>query len=532
MKQLLLIILVSCSLNGFAQNGIWKIHINDLIDPFGFSVAKDGENYVIAGVASGTNYNSFYCWITEMDADFDPIWHKSFELSGQHYQATPHTIVLSVINHDNILLLAKSYNTDSSAAYTELLSLRNNGDLNWARKWKQTPFSQWGNSAYDLNKIIPLLTDEFFISHSAGKGTFQSKLDLDGNVLTSKYTYDAVVADTNCGVFNLRCSDDGWLQIHKLGLRKSIVVKLDGNYEVEWAREIGMTDESVWMSTAFENPDGSFWLFGTITHYFPEYNDLEDALGTIKISATGEVLEAWDYPTYTGESLGLAQLFPTGENQFDFNTVVGGIGKLDLNTSKVEFQKLDLAQANHDFQNMHKLPNGYAMTGMGANWEESKIHFFPAIDNHPCLLLYTPQTEINGESIPLEHIVVTNAAMQVEDFSFGQLYDPGLTEFVVFLSEECNLAVDELSSVISMNVFPNPVTSGKSITIQLDNTVINREVSVTIVDLQGKIVQSKVFDHSAELNYMGISGIPPGLYFVKCSVEGNQKVPVFKLIVE
>ena len=81
----------------------------------------------------------------------------------------------------------------------------------------------------------------------------------------------------------------------------------------------------------------------------------------------------------------------------------------------------------------------------------------------------------------------------------------------------------EDANAISATIFPNPTTGNFSIT--LGNNYSN--VSIQVIDVQGKVVASKNVSHTTEV--MVNEGLSSGVYFVQ--LKANQKTSTYKVVV-
>jgi hypothetical protein len=495
------------------------IHSDELTQLIGFDIQATGTDYLIAG--TGNHFNDFICWVAKVDQEFQPIWRKKLKLSGIYFQANPTTITLNILSNDQIILLAKTMDDDST--YTELVSMKQNGDFLWGKKWTHP-------NAYtipvDLNKIVHFPNNEFTVSHAVSKGSTQMKMDANGSLLSSKYTHLADPNDTTLGVSNLLCSNGGMLQILRSHEGRAVVIKLDAQFQVSWAKEIRATNRSVWLQNSYENADGSFWLFGSITRSQPA-SPIDQIYVVMKMSADGNVTGVYSYqaPAY----MGIAQIYPLSQNRFVFGSTEGTIGTVNQNNGSAEIQNLDIFQANHGFQNLHKLPNGYALTGLGANWSESKIQLFSNVENHPCL--FGAIDVLNQDTIPLQEIQVTDIQVLVDNYASGNSFNPLIETSDVSFVEECYLSVDEQQLSPEVTIYPNPATSNSFVTLKLNGFPQHEKILLTVSDLQGNEVLYSEIDGDSDSHLIDRHPFRAGMYFLRCNTLNSKEIFTSKLII-
>ncbi|MNK00458.1 hypothetical protein D3C87_182430 [compost metagenome] len=525
MKRLITFLLVAVSVSGFSQSRLLDIQSNELSGVVGFDMLQTTDGYLIAGTGGTNNFNNFFCWITKTDGEFNPVWNKKIRLSGYSYQVNSSNVTLAILENDQIVLLAKSRNDDST--FAQVSSFDQNGNFLWSRKWVQ-PHSYAG--AVDMNQVVPLPNNEFIISHSVKFGSTQMKLDAAGTVLSSKYTHLVNPNDTTVlGVSNLHCNDGGTLQLVRTYGSRTLVTRLDAQHQISWSKEIRYDDREVKMTCAYENVDGSFWLFGSMNRIQGPPNTVELVFAVMKLSEAGNLTETSLYNDDI--HLGFAAIFSNGNNTFDYNSTEGEIGRLDLNTGTVMAQRLDIFQANHGFQNMHKLQDQYALTGLGANWSESKIHLFPGIEDHPCLHLWEPIQTIQANTVPMQQMIVTDLSPQVDNYSHGNLVAP-LVEFAdIRFVEECLLSVSENESSPEIVLYPNPAGLGSTVTLKIDGLKQQEKIRLSVFDIGGKQVLSSELSGQADSHLVDVSHLQSGMYLVTCTSSVDSKIFTTKLVI-
>lgn len=94
-----------------------------------------------------------------------------------------------------------------------------------------------------------------------------------------------------------------------------------------------------------------------------------------------------------------------------------------------------------------------------------------------------------------------------------------------------NIAINNKTMEIpSLKVGPNPVKQGQSITVGLFNEY-NDQLSIQIVDLQGKVVMEQELDAaSVVLEELSTSNLKQGMYLLH--VHGNRLKAVRRIIIQ
>ena len=507
MKHLFIFLSMLISGYCFSQSRLLDIHSDELSGILGFDIQKSNTGYFVSG--TGNVSNDYFCWLTKTDHEFNPVWRIKFKLSGKYFQVNSKTVTTSILSNDQIILLAKSMNDDST--YTELASFDQNGNFLWGKKWSHT-------NAYfipvDLNEIIQLPNNDFIISHSVNSGNAQMKLNANGTVLFSKFTHLVISNDTITGVFNLPCSDGGMLQILRSQERKTVVIKLNAQYQISWTKEIQANNRSIWIVNAHENSDGSFWLFGSITAN-QAVSIIDQVYSVIKMNGNGTIEGIQLYNTVA--NMGIAQIYQTAENNFTFSSTEGEIGSIDLNNGIIQKQYLDIFQANHGLQNLHKLTNEYALTGLGANWQESKIQLFSNLEDHPCLNLYENESQLFQDTIPLQDIQSNPISAAVETYSFGSSINPTIESADITFVQECSLGLKENELEPELEIYPNPSSSNSLVTVKLNVLSGSNKRILRLFDLLGNQVLNSEVNETKESLVIDIHSLEAGTYFVNIS---------------
>lgn len=527
MKPLIFLLLIGFPITGFSQSRLLDIHSNHFTSVLGFDLKETSSGYLIAGTGSSNMNYGFFCWINKTDSEFNPIWSKKFMLSGFYYQVNPTTITISTLSNNQIVLLAKTRDEDS--VYTDLCSFDQNGNFIWGKHWGH--LFEYADPV-DLNKIVPLSDSTFHISHSLPHGSSQMKVKADGTVLSSEYTHLPNPNDSVLGVTNMFCNDGGMLQIMRSHDRRTVLIKLDPQHQVSWAKEIQSTNRFIWIANAYENTDGSFWLFGSITAD-QSLPDIDQSLAVMKLSNDGNLAGAYYYDNQliTGIMMGIAQVYPIAPNEFEFNSTERQIGSINLNTGIIQAQNLDISQANHGFQNLHKLSNHYyAMTGMGLNWNESKIHIFPGITDHPCLYPDENVQMVSQDTIPLQEIQITDIAAVIESYSFGNSFNPAVESADISFVQECYLSLEEYESHIEPTIYPNPTDSNPFVTLKLSGST-REKIELTIFDLHGKEVFRSEIEENSDFQQIDIHTLQQGMYLIHGNSPDGLEIFTSKLII-
>ncbi len=86
-----------------------------------------------------------------------------------------------------------------------------------------------------------------------------------------------------------------------------------------------------------------------------------------------------------------------------------------------------------------------------------------------------------------------------------------------FRKKSSSIAIEQLSNLLEVTIFPNPTED--RITIEIPNMVTSAEMYIYGTD--GKLLMKKDIDKSVV--HMDISEFPAGLYLVNVISNGNQK---------
>ncbi|WP_299890604.1 T9SS type A sorting domain-containing protein [uncultured Lacinutrix sp.] len=96
-----------------------------------------------------------------------------------------------------------------------------------------------------------------------------------------------------------------------------------------------------------------------------------------------------------------------------------------------------------------------------------------------------------------------------------------------YLEANVALSVEDFNLNNSFSLYPNPVK--ENVIIKL-NTIIDKEVSIELIDVQGKIIISKTLPDEVREMQLNVSSLSSGVYFVK--IENSNNAIIKKLVVE
>ena len=148
-----------------------------------------------------------------------------------------------------------------------------------------------------------------------------------------------------------------------------------------------------------------------------------------------------------------------------------------LEADKPSFERLDIVNAQYSNQ-------------------DNALQYYTITDNAPKkeVIQYRVGMVVNGQTTPLQGS--TNV----------QYLEPIALDF---------------SQFVDYAVYPNP--AAESITIDLSN-VVNKETTVAITDLMGKIIVQKQLENAPNSINMDLNKIPSGQYFIHIQTKGKKVV--------
>ncbi len=386
-------------------------------------------------------------------------------------------------------------------------------------------------------------------------------IDAEGNVYTTGYFIDTVDFDPGTGVTNLSA----------VGGKDIFILKLDPNGNFVWAKSFGGT-EGIGIAI-----DG----MGNVitTGYFSDTVDFDPGTGVmnltsagetdifiLKLDANGNLLWAKSCGGYWIVGGGISITFDATNNVYttgafdgtvDFDPGTGVKNLSAMGESDIFIQKLD-AQGNfiwaktfggNDFDQSYSIAidaesNVYSIgdfvgtvdfdpgTGV-ANLSAVKdgdifIQKLDAQGNFIWAKSFGGEGHNFGSSIDVDaanNIYTTGLFRNTVDFDPGtdvkNLKSIGGYDIYVHKMKQTATGVADIDNGIDISLYPNP--SNGFIHIALNEAV--GEASITITDLQGKIIHSEQMS-AATKSSMDIQA-PNGVYFVHVKTTNGQSIMKF-----
>ncbi len=112
---------------------------------------------------------------------------------------------------------------------------------------------------------------------------------------------------------------------------------------------------------------------------------------------------------------------------------------------------------------------------------------------------------INSVNIPGEMSIVVTAEDGIST-----------TAYTILIGGDCNLGIEEMNDLTSINLYPNPAKD--IVNIHLD---FSFSANISLVDLSGRVVQSIDMEEGQQDYQLDISKYPSGLYFIEVHLEGG-----------
>lgn len=480
---------------GWSQSRLADIQSDELNGLVGFELLELEDGYLIAGTGSAAFGNGFYCWVNRTNDQMGTVWSKKFRLPGDYFQVNPYTVSCAELSGNRFAILCKSKDTDSS--YTTFLVINSNGELDWGRQWNHDGTVE----SPDLHQIELLPNNEMIISHAVRNGLIRVRLDDNGNQISGMHFHETPDSTLFEGLYTLNCNDGGFLQVYRYDQVYAVAVRLNADYQVSWSQKIEYAPCFLYLNMAVEHPDGSFTIMGG-----SNCSNGEDFYRLIHLDVSGNLVETNSVIAYA--SFGFAQLYQNGTSAYDFCSSESAIGTIDFANGTVSYQDLDIFQANHGFQNLHRLNDGYAMTGMGANWQESKIHLFPSIGEHPCLQGETTQLSFNP--INMQDFSISNFSIAIDSLEGGLEVSPEMEFCDIHFLDDCFVGIDKESQT-EFQVYPNPVSSGGKVVVKSDSFVSD---GWQLRTLDGSVICSGELKKGTKMQELELGEVAPGMYIL------------------
>lgn len=115
-------------------------------------------------------------------------------------------------------------------------------------------------------------------------------------------------------------------------------------------------------------------------------------------------------------------------------------------------------------------------------------------------------------------------------YAFGATagFDEPFFSFYVNCPTCTAVGVDDITALEGVSVYPNP--SNGVVNINTNDNLLNKDVSINIVDLSGKTVHSEMFKNTSSSKRLELSNVAAGAYIY--TISSDNKVAHGKLIIE
>ncbi|OGS79400.1 MAG: hypothetical protein A3D31_05370 [Candidatus Fluviicola riflensis] len=458
-------------------------------------------------MASGTFVDpqalEFYSWITAFNNQ-EVLWSKKIKsdtiLNIAHASAEQlngsHDVIVSV--HESQL------NTDSMCY--ELMRLDSaTGNLVWSKKVN----FDFGTGIFTYYKNALQITDqnEILVTYSINEYLYAAKFTENGNLIFSKKINNIFgAAFNNPGFSFIETSDGGYLGT-LTNENNPTLIKLNADFSTAWSKYWSIETYSR-PKAAIELSNGKFAISGLgDLGYFIAVLDTNGTIESYKVIAA-DMTAAY----------GLIEL-----QQADSNTLVGaGIRSYfsyDFTTG-IFSESLSPMNRNYAFD----LSNGIHFYEYSPNLIEiNKALFNMNFDlNSPDCNPFE-QTNYSSQDVFITpEQVIDNPPFYIEDQGELVNYTPNLESLPVTLNLDCYLATKEITAP-SVELSPNPVSSGELLTVQLENIPAENKY-IELTDVSGNVIMRFPIEQSTV--EMTIPPLAAGLYFIRTGHSTSQKLMV------
>ncbi len=438
-------------------NVIWNKNYDDVhYGYFSCMMPTKDSCYILAGSTGGDPTYNFFCM--KIKENGDTVWSKQIDM-GQNDMAYS----VQQTNDNGYIIVGKTQSShDSSGA--ALVKLDSGGNLQWSKIYKSSAYSLWANNVKQTKHDGYIVTG-CLVSYSTNvTQAFLIKIDSVGNIIWAEkhYTFSS---NSSYGSDVMVCSDGFLLLCFDEQNYNSIVVKIDSLGIPVWSKKV--------------DGGGTVYDFGNLPS--PKIHKSRDA----------------------------GYFIANGRNFFKIDS----FGHELLNTHPFMQNATDAVET---------YDSGYIIIGTGP---------LLAIKNGR----YTPPQMplIKTDSLGQGTNCINNSGVYSDTVSFTMLpitlttTSAGVISGVhpVIFSDslhERNGCADVVGSIEEFNdngiiiISPNPFST--STQISFDKTY--QTLDLSIIDLQGKIIQQKSYHDCNKIN-LDRAGIANGFYFLRISFDGK-----------
>jgi hypothetical protein len=449
---------------------------------FTTGIIEDSEGFLIGGYHTNYNLGFDRGVIIRTDKFFNKKWAKTYDVNKQEWiidiTQTPDNNFIAIGNISNNIYLLKIKPNGDTLWTTELRSAGTNG-LNRGLKVKTLPngeilllgFSYGntqvgtifksnssGNLIWSKSYSTSYFSDLLLVSDTSAVLTSESFIKVDvrsGEVIWAK---NYILDNNILALKTINKSSDGGFILS--GISRPIVVKVDNNGNVEWAKKIEV-DRSPKINNIIKTSDNNFIITG---QFYPE-NILH--IFNMKLNEQGEIL--WTSAHKGSENVQDSHVI----ERTNGNLVVSNFTKEIGNHFSIEINELS--------------PSGEMQCG--------EVTFEPTLED---ITLTMDLGDGHSEIIfPTQHSTQT------------QIYNLNLHDSIVCTNDP-TINIRKIEKAAGFSLYPNP-TNGF---INITNDEF-KKLEILIFNSLGSIVVKQT--STEPIIKLDLSGYSTGLYFYQLS---------------
>ncbi len=469
---LLILPLIASDLYGQPPDSLWQRHYGGSGDDQGFDAIEghDGNEFIVIGKTKSYGNGGYDAYILKLDAEGNVKWEKSYGGAGQEQ-------IVSICPALYGGYVVTGYTSTIAAGISDawLMWINEDGDSLWTKTY--------GGESADNGLYISTNIDQGYIvsatygtGFSMGDQIWLMKLDVAGDTIWTRIFGGP---GQDYGEEVIQTSDGGYIIAGRTYATPypescdALVIKTDLNGDTIWTRKYGGSDEDMF-NCVVETDDG--YIFAGTTHSFgPGYY----ACYAVRTDDKGDTL--WTR-TYGGSSVNLC--FNISEKNNGNYVLIGYSDSFspsdDTYLIEIDIDGNLVWERNYGNPDGDEIVYGGHPTSDGGFIVTGRTNYYPAMMDEIFVLKLGPPNSGNAEpAIP----------------------------------EQLNLTIT-----------PNPVHQTTNISFKLPGRC---EVFLALYNQLGKMVKSFIeggINAGKQEITFDVSDFPPGVYYLKLSVPGNQAV--------